>query len=129
MATTTTYAVALTTIKDFAINAGFDNTEVIEKINKLIEQKSKSKAKDGKSDARKLNETIANDVVARMVNENVNRIDNKWVRENFPTLPDGKNNSAARATAILNAAVDLELIERHIVAKSATRNELYYTIK
>lgn len=123
MATTTTYAVALTTIKDFAINAGFDNDEVIAKIDNLIKQKSKRNAKDGKSAARVKNEDTATNVVDVARAQNVERIDNKWVRENIEGV-----NSPARATAVLNAAVDLGLIERHIVAKSATRNELYYTI-
>lgn len=129
MANTVTYANALASIRDFAVDNGFNNDEVVKKINKLIEQKTKTKTNNGKSDARKMNEDIAKDVAKVATENDVDKITNKWVRDNFPVLPDGKNNNAARATAILNAGVDLELLERHIVAKSATRNELYYTVK
>lgn len=123
MATNVTYATALVSMRDFALSAGFDNSEVIEKVNKLIEQKSTTSARKGKTQARKDNESIAHDLVAAMRDSGVTTIQNKWVRENF--------NSAfkpAKVTAILNVAVELGLLERDIVAKSASRNELYYNL-
>lgn len=123
MATNVTYATALVSMRDFALSAGFDNSEVIEKVNKLIDQKSTTSARKGKTQARKDNESIARDLVNAMRDAGVTTIQNKWVRENF--------NSAfkpAKVTAILNVAVELGLLERDIVAKSASRNELYYNL-
>lgn len=117
MATTTTYAVALTTIRDFAKANGFDNEEVIEKIDKLIAQKTKTRANTGKSEARKANERMAHDIVNVMEFGNIEVIDNKWVRDNI----DGVN-SPARATAVLNVATDMGLLKRNVIAKSASRN-------
>ena len=117
MATTITYASALTTIKTYAVEHGFDNTEVIEKIDKLILQKSKSKTNTGKSQARKANESMAQTIIEVMTANDVNVIDNKWVRDNI----DGVN-SAARATAVLNVATDMGLLTRNVIRKSASRN-------
>ena len=123
MATNVTYATALVSMRDFALSAGFDNSEVIDKVNKLIDQKSTISARKGKTQARKDNESIAHDLVEAMRDNGVTTIQNKWVRDNF--------NSAfkpAKVTAILNVAVELGLLERDIVAKSASRNELYYNL-
>lgn len=119
-----TYVSALTTILDYAKNNGFDNNEVIEKVQKLIEQKTKAKTPSGKSIARKTNEAIADLLIGEMDVKNVTKVDNKWVRDNVEGV-----NTAAKATAVLNVAVDMGLLERHMEPKSATRNTLYYTKK
>lgn len=127
MATNVTYASALTTILTYATDNGFDNEEVVAKINALIAQKSKTRANNGKTKARKMNEDIARDIVKAMHDNNVEVIDNKWVRDMFPILPDGKDNNAARTTAILNAGCEEGILQRHVTAKSATRNTLTFT--
>lgn len=123
MANTVTYATALTTMRDFAIANGFDNTEVIDKINALVAQKSKTNANKGKTEARKKNEVAAQNIIDVMNAQNVNEIDNKWVRDNIADI-----NSPARATAVLNVAVDMGLLNRNIITKSATRNTCTYTL-
>lgn len=119
-----TYVSALTTVLDYAKNNGFDNNEVIEKVQKLIDQKNKVKTPSGKSIARKTNEAIADLLIGEMDVKNVTKVDNKWVRDNVEGV-----NTAAKATAVLNVAVDMGLLERHMEPKSATRNTLYYTKK
>lgn len=119
-----TYVSALATILNFAKDNGFDNNEVIEKVQKLIDQKSKAKTPSGKSVARKTNEAIADLLIGEMDVKNVTKVDNKWVRDNVEGV-----NTAAKATAVLNVAVDMGLLERHIKSKNATRNTLYYTKK
>lgn len=123
MANTITYAQALTTIRDFATENGFDNKEVLEKINKLIEQKTKVRTNTGKSKARKANEVAAQQVVSIMKEKGLQYIDNKWVRDNI----DGVN-SAARATAVLNVATDMNLLHRNVIARSASRNTFTFTL-
>lgn len=122
MATTTTYASALTTMRTFAINHGFNDADVLAKIDKLIAQKA-SKRTDAKSKVRLANEGLANELVKLVRAANVDKFTNAWVRDNMNDVA-----TAAKATAVLNAAVDLRLVERHVVAKSATRNELFYTL-
>ena len=124
MATTITYAVALATLKDFAVSAGFDNEEVIDKVDKLIAQKTRARVNTGKSKARKANEELAQCIVDTMLHDGVVSIDNRWVRENIDGVA-----SPARATAVLNVAVEMDLLHRNIVAKSATRNVCTYTLK
>lgn len=123
MANTITYANALATIRDFAVDNGFDNDEVVEKINKLIEQKTKTKANTGKSKARKDNENVVTEVVKLMNDMDVHEVDNKWLRENVEGI-----NSPARATAVFNAGVDMGVFQRNVHTKSATRNTLTYTL-
>lgn len=123
MANTITYAQALTTIRDFATENGFDNKEVLDKVNKLIEQKTKVRANAGKSKAREANEIAAQQVVDIMKEKGLQYIDNKWVRDNI----DGVN-SAARATAVLNVATDMNLLHRNVIAKSASRNTFTFTL-
>lgn len=123
MANTVTYANALATIRDYAVENGFDNKEVIEKINNLIKQKTKTKANTGKSKARKDNEETVKAVVNLMRETGVTEIDNKWLRENVEGV-----NSPARATAVFNAGVDMGTFVRNVHTKSATRNTLTYTL-
>lgn len=124
MATTTiTYVSALTSVLNFAKDNGFDNEEVIAKVQKLIDQKGKGKTPNGKSQARKANEKLAEALVDTMRNRNLSTFNNKLVREYVEGI-----NTAAKATAVLNVAVDMGLVERQIVAKSATRNKIVYTL-
>lgn len=124
MATTTiTYVSALTSVLNFAKDNGFDNEEVITKVQKLIDQKGKGKTPNGKSQARKANEKLAEVLADTMRSHNLFTFDNKHVREYVEGI-----NTAAKATAVLNVAVDMGLVERQIVAKSATRNEIMYTL-
>ena len=123
MANTITYANALATIRDFAVENGFDNDEVVEKINKLIEQKTKTTANTGKSKARKDNEETVKAVVNLMREVGATEIDNKWLRDNVEGI-----NSPARATAVFNAGVDMGMFNRNVHQKSATRNTLTYTL-
>ena len=123
MANTITYAQALTTIRDFATENGFDNKEVLDKVNKLIEQKTKVRANAGKSKARKANEIAAQQIVDIMKEKGLQYIDNKWVRDNI----DGVN-SAARATAVLNVATDMNLLHMNVIARSASRNTFTFTL-
>jgi len=123
MATTMTYANALTTIKAFAIDNGFDNKEVIEKIDKLIAQKATKTNNGKKSRARVNNEQLANVLVKLMQDKGVNEIRAAWVRENL----DGVSTSP-KAVAVLNAATDLGLLHKHTVKKSETRNEFVFTL-
>ena len=122
MATTITYANALTTLKAFALDNGFDNTEVIEKIDKLIAQKA-TKTNNRKSKARVANEQLANELVQLMQKKGVNEIRAAWVRENLQGV-----STSPKAVAVLNAATDLGLLHKHTIRKSETRNEFLFTI-
>lgn len=117
-----TYASALTTIKNFAIEAGFDNTEIIEKIDNLITQKSKApNAKE--SEAHKEAVERAKELVSIMREKNITTIDNKFVRDHVMFV-----DSAPKATSVLKVAVELGYLKREVVQKSATRNVLSYTL-
>lgn len=120
---TITYASALTTIKAFAIEQGFDNAEVIEKIDKLIAQKATKTTSGKKSRARINNEQLANVLVATMREKGVNEIRAAWVRENLDSV-----NTAPKAVAVLNAATDMGLLTKSTVKKSETRNEFVFTL-
>lgn len=123
MATTITYALALTTIKNFAIEKGFNDKDVIDKIDKLIAQKT-TKSKSGtKSKARETNEKIARDVAKLMIAKNVTEIRASWVRDNMPTVA-----SVPKAVAVLNAATEEGILIQKIIKKSPTRNEFVYTL-
>lgn len=124
MATTkVTYASALTTMKDFAVNAGFDDTEVIEKINNLIAQKSKTSANKEESEAHKEAVQRAKELHDIMLEQGVTTIDNKYVRDHVMFV-----DSAPKATSVLKAAVELGFLKKEIVQKSATRNVLSFTL-
>lgn len=120
---TITYASALTTIKAFAIEQGFDNEEVIEKIDKLIAQKATKTTSGKKSRARINNEQLANVLVATMREKGVNEIRAAWVRENLDSV-----NTAPKAVAVLNAATDMGLLTKSTIKKSETRNEFVFTL-
>lgn len=120
---TITYASALTTIKAFAVEQGFDNAEVIEKIDKLIAQKATKTTSGKKSRARINNEQLANVLVATMREKSVNEIRAAWVRENLDSV-----NTAPKAVAVLNAATDMGLLTKSTVKKSETRNEFVFTL-
>lgn len=120
---TITYASALTTIKAFAIEQGFDNAEVIEKIDKLIAQKATKTTSGKKSRARINNEQLANVLVATMREKGVTEIRAAWVRENLNSV-----NTAPKAVAVLNAATDMGLLKKSTVKKSETRNEFVFTL-
>jgi len=124
MATTKiTYASALDTIKAFALEHGFDNVEVIEKIDTLIAQKSKTSANKKESDAHKEAVERANELVSIMREKGVTTIDNKFVRDNVMFV-----DSAPKATSVLKAAVELGYLKKEVVQKSATRSVLSFTL-
>ena len=123
MAANITYVSALTNVLNFARDNGYANTDELEKVQKLIDQKSKGKTNEGKSDARKANEAIADTIPSKMEQLGVTTINNKWVRDNINDV-----NTAARATAVLKVAVDLGYLTSEVIQKSATRSELTYHI-
>lgn len=120
MATTITYASALSDMREFAIAHGYDNSAVIEKVDALIFQKTSKTRK--KSAARVENERLAAIVAAAMLKKGVFDIPSRWVAENVPEVT-----SARRAVAILNAGVDMGIITRRSHKKTATRSEFRYT--
>ena len=118
---TTTYFSALSTIIDFAVSHGFNDKDVIEKVEKLRDQKQ-TKSKTGeKSQARKDNENFAKVLVQTMQDKDVNEIRAAWVKDNVEGI-----NTVPKGVAVLNVAVDLGLLASRTVAKSATRNEIVY---
>lgn len=123
MATTITYALALTTIKDFAVEHGFDNDEVIAKVDKLIAQKAPKGKAGSKSKARKANEDTAREVAELMRKQGVDQIKAAWVRDNIATVA-----SVPKAVAILNAAAEEGILVQKVIAKSPTRNEFVYVL-
>ena len=122
MASTITYASALNTIIEFATENGFDNQDVMNKLITLRDQKATTK-KGKKSDARKENEQLAQEVINAMQHHNLTEIRATWVRDNIIGV-----NSVPKATAVLTVAVDMGLLNKIVVNKSATRNELLYVI-
>ena len=121
MATTTTYASALLTAIKFMEDNGFDNKEVMDKLQKLYAQKSPKGNKGEKSQARKDNEKFAKTLVDTMREKDADSIRVGWVRDNIEGV-----NSPAKAVAVLNVAVELGLVTRETVKKSATRSEFVY---
>jgi len=123
MATTTTYASALFTAIKFMESKGFDNKEVMDKLQKLYDQKSPKGNKGEKSQARKDNEKFAQTLADTMREKDADGIRVGWVRDNIEGV-----NSPAKAVAVLNVAVELGLVTRETVKKSATRSEFVYHI-
>ena len=123
MASKITYASALNTLKAFAVENGFDNKEVIAKINTLIEQKSKTSANKEESEAHKEARERAGELVNIMRDKGITTIDNKFVRDNVPFV-----DSAPKATSVLKVAVELGYLQKEVVQKSATRSVLSYTL-
>ena len=122
MASNITYASALTTIIEFATENGFDNQDVMDKLITLRDQKATTK-NGKKSDAREENERLAKEVINAMQHQNLTEIRATWVRDNIVGV-----NSVPKATAVLTVAVDMGLLNKIVVNKSATRNELVYVI-
>jgi hypothetical protein len=122
MASNITYASALTTIIEFAAENGFDNQDVMDKLITLRDQKATTK-KGRKSDAREENERLAQEVANAMQHQNLTEIRATWVRDNIVGV-----NTVPKATAVLAVAVDMGLLNKIVVNKSATRNELVYVI-
>lgn len=123
MATNVTYAKALITIKDFAVANGFNDEEVINKIDKLIIQKDTRGKTGKKSSARVENEKTARVIAETMRTNGIDEIKASWVRDNISGV-----NTVPKAVAILNAAIDEGILVVHKVEKSATRNELFYRL-
>lgn len=123
MANTLTYAVALDIIMAFAKEHDFDNEEVMNKLTTLRNQKATKAGAGKKSDARKKNEVLAQSVIDTMLAKDASEIRAGWVKDNVDGI-----NTPAKATAVLNVAVDMGLLTRNVIAKSATRNEYVYTI-
>lgn len=121
MASNVTYASALADIREFAVSHGYDNTEVIEKIDALIFQKTSRTRK--KSSRRIHNEKLAVELVELMKRVGADDVVCAWVTQNF----DGVSSSRA-AVPVLNVAVDEGLLERYAVQKSATRSEFHYKL-
>lgn len=118
-----TYASALSTILAFARDNGFEDADVLVKLDKLA-SKYAPVANGEKSEARKDNEKLAARIYRALVEREVSTFDNSKLRELFPNLVK----SPARGTAILNAGVDMGLFTRNVVQKSATRNILTYSV-
>ena len=123
MANTLTYAVALDIIMAFAKEHDFNNEEVMNKLATLRNQKAAKAGAGKKSDARKKNEVLAQNVIDTMLAKDASEIRAGWVKDNVDGI-----NTPAKATAVLNVAVDMGLLTRNVIAKSATRNEYVYTI-
>lgn len=119
----TTYLSALTTIKQFATDNGFDNADVLAKINALIAQKSPKGKSGEKSPTRKANEKLARNIVAAMKRANADDIEAAWVKNNVDGI-----NSPAKAVAVLNVANDMGLLVCKRVEVSATRSKLVYSL-
>lgn len=123
MATTITYATALSTIIDFAKANGFEDTEVLAKVEKLRDQKATHKTNGGKSKARQDNELLAQQVADAIRANSLDEVRASWVREHVNGI-----NTVPKAVAVLNAGVDAGILKSRVVAKSATRNELLYSV-
>ena len=123
MANTVTYAAALDSIIAFATDNGFDNQEVLDKLKNLRAQKETKSKVGQKSQARKDNEKLANAIVDAMVKADVTEVRAAWVKDNVDGI-----NTTPKATAVLKVAIDMGILEKNIVQKSATRSELSYTL-
>ena len=123
MATKVTYLSALTTIKQFATDNGFDDADVLAKIDALIAQKSPKGNNGKKSPVRKANENLARDIIAAMKSHNADDIEAAWVKNNVDGI-----NSPAKAVAVLNVANDMGLLVCKRVEVSATRSKLVYSL-
>lgn len=121
--TKVTYASALNAIIAFARANGFEDTDILEKADKLASKYAPT-TKNGKTKARKDNEALAIRVYKSLTDRGIATFDNPQLRELFPNIVT----SAARGTAVLNAGVDMGLFTRHVTQKSATRNILTYTV-
>jgi len=119
----TTYLSALNTIKAFAVNNGFEDAEVLAKIDALIAQKSPKGKTGEKSPTRKANENLARDIIAAMERANADDIEAAWVKDNVDGI-----NSPAKAVAVLNVANDMGLLVCKRVEVSATRSKLVYSL-
>lgn len=123
MATKVTYAQAIDSIVKFAKDNGYDDIEVLNKMEVLFKQKATKNTTNGKSKARVENERIAQTVADEMRNRGINEIRAAWVKDNIVGV-----NTVPKAVAVLNAATDAGILKQTVIAKSATRNELVYTL-
>jgi hypothetical protein len=123
MANTVTYAAALDSIIAFATDNGFDNQEVLDKLKNLRAQKETKSKAGQKSQARKDNEKLANAIVDAMVKADVTEVRAAWVKDNVDGI-----DTTPKATAVLKVAIEMGILEKNIVQKSATRSELSYTL-
>lgn len=122
MATKLTYFAALSSAIDF-LKANDYDTEVIERLETLKAQKATKTNTGTKSKARVANEGLAHQLIDTMRAENVTEIRAAWVRENLEGV-----NTAPKAVAVLNAATDMGLLTKSVVAKTPTRNEFVFTL-
>lgn len=123
MANTVTYAVALSSAIDFLKSNGYDNEDVIAKLEKLASQKATKSNTGKKSAARTKNEELAQILVQTMRDAEVDEIRAAWVRDNVEGI-----NTVPKAVAVLNVANDMGLLITEKRAKSATRFELIYKL-
>lgn len=123
MATKITYLSALNTIKKFAIDNGFEDADVLAKIDALIAQKSPKGNNGKKSTTRKANEDLARNIIAAMELHDMHDIEAAWVKDNVDGI-----NSPAKAVAVLNVANDMGLLVCRRVEVSATRSKLVYSL-
>lgn len=122
MATKLTYFAALSSAIEFLESNDYDH-EVIERLKALKAQKATKSNTTTKSKARVENERLANQLIDAMRAENVTEIRAAWVREQLEGV-----NTAPKAVAVLNAATDMGLLTKSVVAKSPTRNEFVFTL-
>lgn len=120
---TTTYFTALSTAIDFLKANDFDNQDVIDKLTTLRDQKA-TKAKNGqKSTARKGNEVLAQNVVDAIRNSGETEVKAAWIRDNVDGI-----NTTPKAVAVINVGIDMGILKSRRIEKSATRNELVYSV-
>lgn len=122
MASKITYFAALESAISFLKANDFD-PEVVERLETLKAQKATKTNTGTKSKARVENERLAHQLIDAMRAENVTEIRAAWVREHLEGV-----NTAPKAVAVLNAATDLNLLTKSVVAKTPTRNEFVFTL-
>jgi len=118
----TTYFDALSAAIDFLNDHGFDNEEVIDKLNALRAQKATKAKGNKKSAARVKNEELAH-IVADAIRAHGGEVRASWVRDNVSEIV-----TTPKAVAVLNVGVELGIIQNRKVEKSATRSELLYSV-
>ena len=120
---TITYAIALSNAINALKEHTPEDTATINKLTDLYKQKTKKRETTEKSDARKTNEGIIENMLVIAREHGLEQINNKWLRENVEGV-----RSPSHATAILRLAVNMGKLTVHPVKKSASRNELFFTL-
>lgn len=108
MAVKITRKVAITTILQYAIDNGFDDNDIIEVANKVIDSFTTKK-----SNKPAINKTyIANVATAKaihaiVIEDGIDSIDNKWIVTNIDDI-----NTPQKATAVMKVAINEGLFTR-----------------